>query len=205
MDTLMRLSRVSLFASLTPDNLARVAEITSRRLYRQGELLCQQEESGQTLYVIDSGEGIFRQTDLQGEQRFNGYLHEGDVVGDEALLFGDAYGYCIEAATTLEVLCILKQDFDRLLEEHPQIRRQMTIRPLIQERFRAPVFSWQEKDEPSLLLRKKHWFSFVRQLSLPLLILALLARGITRSIEAEIPEGSEGESQFNDDEDEDDK
>jgi hypothetical protein len=35
------------------------------------------------------------------------------------------------------------------------------------------------------------------------LILALLARGITRSIEAEIPEGSEGESQFNDDEDDD--
>jgi hypothetical protein len=35
------------------------------------------------------------------------------------------------------------------------------------------------------------------------LILALLARGITRSIEAEIPEGSEGEGHFNDDEDED--
>ncbi len=35
------------------------------------------------------------------------------------------------------------------------------------------------------------------------LILALLARGITRSIDAEIPEGSEGESHFNDDEDED--
>jgi hypothetical protein len=35
------------------------------------------------------------------------------------------------------------------------------------------------------------------------LILALLARGITRSIEAEIPEGSEGESQFSDEDDED--
>jgi hypothetical protein len=37
------------------------------------------------------------------------------------------------------------------------------------------------------------------------LILALLARGITRSIEAEIPKGSEGEGYFNEDEDEDDK
>jgi hypothetical protein len=35
------------------------------------------------------------------------------------------------------------------------------------------------------------------------LILALLARGITRSIEAEIPEGSEGEGHFNDEDDED--
>ena len=37
------------------------------------------------------------------------------------------------------------------------------------------------------------------------LILALLARGITRSIEAEVPKGSEGEGYFNEDEDEDDK
>jgi hypothetical protein len=35
------------------------------------------------------------------------------------------------------------------------------------------------------------------------LILALLARGITRSIETEIPKGSEGEGHFNDDEDDD--
>jgi len=37
------------------------------------------------------------------------------------------------------------------------------------------------------------------------LILALLARGIERSIDAEVPKGSEGEGYFNDDEDEDDK
>jgi hypothetical protein len=37
------------------------------------------------------------------------------------------------------------------------------------------------------------------------LILALLARGITRSIEAEVPKGSEGEGYFNEDEDDDDK
>ena len=36
------------------------------------------------------------------------------------------------------------------------------------------------------------------------LILALLARGITRSIEAEVPKGSEGEGYFNEDEDEED-
>ena len=35
------------------------------------------------------------------------------------------------------------------------------------------------------------------------LILALLARGITRSIETEVPKGSEGEGHFYDDEEED--
>lgn len=37
------------------------------------------------------------------------------------------------------------------------------------------------------------------------LILALLARGISRSIEAEVPKGSEGEAYFNDEDDEDDE
>lgn len=37
------------------------------------------------------------------------------------------------------------------------------------------------------------------------LILGLLARGISRSIEAEIPDGSEGETHFNDDEEEEEK
>ncbi|MBM4428931.1 MAG: cyclic nucleotide-binding domain-containing protein [Chloroflexi bacterium] len=176
METLMRLRSVSLFASLTPDNLARVAEITSRRLYRQGELLCRAEdESSQTLYVIDSGAAILRQTDLQGEQRYVGHLREGAIIGDDALLFGDAYGFCAQATSTLEALCIRKEDFDRLLEERPEIRQQMALRPLVQERFRARRFSWQERDEPSLLLRRRHWFFLVRQLALPVVTLVLLA------------------------------
>lgn len=180
METVMRLSGVSLFASLTPQNLARVAEITSRRVYRQGELLCRQEEFGQTLFVIDSGEAVLLQTDLQGEQRYVGRLQEGAVVGDDALLFGDAYGHCIQATSTVDALCIRKEDFDRLLEEHPEIRKQMALRPLIRERLKTQGrrFSWQERDEPSLLLRKKHWFSFVQQLTLPVVILTLLALAV---------------------------
>jgi len=174
MDTLMRLKNVPLFASLAPDNLARVALLATRCYYPKGSRLCRQDEFGETLYVIDSGEAIQHQTDLRGVERPVGYLRAGDFVGDDALLLGDAYSSCVQATTDVEALCIRKQDFDRLLEEYPEIRQQLTVRRLIMERFRAPTFPWQDEDEPSLLLRRRHWFVLTRTLATPLLILLLL-------------------------------
>lgn len=175
MDTLMRLKNVHLFVSLAPDNLARVAELAARHAHPKGSLLCRQDEFGETLYVIDSGEAILRQTDLLGIERPVGYLREGQSFGDDALLLGDAYGFCVQATTDIELLSICKQDFDRLLEEHPQIRRQLTVRRLIRERLYAPRFPWQDEDEPSLLLRRRHWFALVRTLPVPLFILLALS------------------------------
>ena len=45
---------------------------------------------------------------------------------------------------------------------------------MIKERLNAPTFPWQDEDEPSLLLRKRHWFVFVRSLFIPLITLLLL-------------------------------
>jgi len=174
MDKVTRLKNVRLFSSLTPDNLARVAGLAARSSHRRGSYLCRQDESGDTLYVIDSGEAIRRQTDLRGVQRPIGYMREGESIGEDALLLGDAYGSCVQATSDIKVLYIRKQDFDRLLSEHPQIEQQLTIPPLIKERLLAPSLPWQDQDEPTLLLRRKHWFALARTLPVPVLILLVL-------------------------------
>ncbi len=174
MDKVTRLKNVRLFSSLTPDNLARVAELAARSSHRRGSYLCRQDEYGDTLYIIDSGEAIRRQTDLRGVQRPVGYMREGESIGEDALLLGDAYGSCVQATSDIKVLFIRKHDFDRLLSEHPQIEQQLTIPPLIRERLLAPSLPWQDEDEPTLLLRRKHWFAFARTLPAPVLILLVL-------------------------------
>ncbi len=174
MDKVTRLKNVRLFSSLTPDNLARVAELAARSSHRRGSYLCRQDETGDTLYVIDSGEAVRRQTDLRGVQRPVGYMREGESIGEDALLLGDAYGSCVQATSDIKVLYIRKHDFDRLLSEHPQIEQQLTIPPLIKERLRAPSLPWQDEDEPTLLLRRKHWFALARTLPAPVLILLVL-------------------------------
>ncbi len=174
MDTLARLKSVPLFASLAPDALARVAQLATRRSYPKGVALCQEDEFGETLFVIDSGEAIVRQTDLRGSERPTGYLREGGVAGEDALLLGDAYGTCVEATKDVEALAIRKRDFDALLEAHPRMRDQLAIRPLVRERLRAPSLPWLGDDEAPLLMRRRHWIAFVRTLLIPLLTILIL-------------------------------
>ncbi len=178
MDARLRLKTVPIFATLSPDNLERVAKLATKRYYPRGELLCRQGEFGYTLYIIDSGEAIPRQTDLQGLERPTGYLREGDVFGEDALFLGEAYGSCVQATTPLEVWCIHKQDFERLLEEHPTLQKQLSLPPLIKERLRVRLMPGQDKDEPWLLLRRRHWLVLARNLLLPTLILFALVIGV---------------------------
>jgi membrane protein YdbS with pleckstrin-like domain len=176
MDTLARLKSVPLFASLAPDALARVAQLATRHSYPKGSALCQEDEFGETLFVIDSGEAVIRQTDARGAERPTGYLRDGGFVGEDALLLGDAYGTCVEATKDVEALVVRKRDFDSLLGEYPHIRRQLAIRALVRERLRVPSFPWLGDSETPLLIRRRHWVVFVRTLPVP--ALAVLIPGI---------------------------
>ena len=175
MDTLARLKTVPLFASLAPDNLVRVAELATKRSYPKNSTLCRQDDVGDTLHVIDSGEAVLHQTDLRGVERPVGYLRAGDVVGEGALLLEEPHGFSAQATTDVLLLCLHKQAFDRLLDDHPEILRQLTLPRLVKERLSAPTFPWQREDEPSLLLRRRHSSFFLRTLIIPLLVMFALA------------------------------
>jgi uncharacterized membrane protein YdbT with pleckstrin-like domain len=76
------------------------------------------------------------------------------------------------------VLGIRKQDFDRLLEEHPQIEGQLRVRRVLQERLHPPEVPWLDEDEPALLVRRRHWFALVPTLPTPLLTLLALSTAV---------------------------
>ncbi len=171
MDTVTRLRNVSLFAALSPDQLAHIAQIVTRRSYGQGTVLFKQGEPGEALYIIDSGRVALQQSGLPTKPRGVDYLGEGELLGEDTLLLGDPCCFSAQAATDVELLAIGRHDFSRLLKQYPQIEQQLNPSPLVRERMNAPTFSWQDKDEPTLLLRKRHWFAFLRNLPIPLLIL----------------------------------
>lgn len=175
MDTVTRLKNVPLFSALTPENLERVASIVTRHQYARGSLLWRQEEYGDQLYVIDSGEVVLRQTDLRGLERPTTVLRPGEWVGDDSLLLGDAYGSSAQALTPVVVLCIHKKRFEQLLQDYPEILRQLRPRPLVKERLRTRAMPGQEPDEPWLLRRQRHWLAFVQRASWPMLALVAVA------------------------------
>jgi uncharacterized membrane protein YdbT with pleckstrin-like domain len=174
MDTLARLKSIPLFAALAPENLARVAQIATARLYPKGTLLCHQEDFGQTLFIIESGEALLRQTDLRGLERPTGVLKAGQFFGEDALLLGNAYGSCLQAITPVTVTCIHKSEFDLLLQEYPQIQRQMRVSALTRDQLRTRALPGQDPEEPWLLRRGRHWIALAVRLLLPFLILLAL-------------------------------
>jgi len=171
---LTRLNNVPLFASVTPEALALVAGLVTRRSYAKDSFLCKQGQLGETLYVIDFGEAIIHQQNARGAQRPVGYLRAGDYFGEDALLLGTAYNTSVQATTDVEALCIHKHEFDHLHDDHPHIRDQLIINQRNSGCLQVPQISWQDEDEKTVLVRKRHWFVFVRDLRLPFLTLLVL-------------------------------
>ena len=174
MDTLARLKSIPLFAALAAEDLARVAQVAPRRLYPKNSPLFRQGEFGETLYIVDSGEVILHQTDLRGLERPTAVLQAGQSFGEDALLLGNSYLSSAQAITMVETVCIRKAEFDLLLQERPQITKQLRPSSLIKEQLRTRGLPGQDKDEPWVLRRRRHWFAFVRRLPIALIAAVLL-------------------------------
>ena len=171
MDILMRLKNVPLFASLDPPHLERIAAIADRCCLPQGSLLFREGEVGYTFFIIDSGQVSLQKAGLPATREGLNLAGEGESLGEEALLLGDRHGQSAQAATDVEVISIAKSAFDRLVGQQPQIRIQLQPSRLVLERLQAPTFPWQDEDELTLLLRRRHWVAFAHDLPIPLLML----------------------------------
>jgi len=174
MDTVSRLKTVPLFAALSPENLVRVAEIATRQYYSKGQLLCVQDQSKETLFVIDRGEVILRQADLQDVEKPLTVLSEGQSVGDDALILAEPCGLSVQALTDVEALAIQRQDLLALFQECPDLQPQLRIRPLLKQQLHTRSLAGQDPQEPWLLRCKRHWIALIRRLPMPVITLLIL-------------------------------
>ncbi len=171
MDKVTRLKNVPLFAALAPEHLAHMSEIATTRTFTQGAFLCKRGEASNTLYIIDSGNVALPQAGAPDSGQPATYLGEGQTIGEAALLFGDEHWCSAQAVTDVEALAIRKEDFDLLRHQHPEIIDQLRPSRHARERLQAPRFPWQEQNEPTVVLRRRHWFALAQSLPVPLLIL----------------------------------
>ncbi len=110
------LGRVPLFAGLSPDDLATLAEVTSRRALDVGTVLTTEGEVGDEFYVIERG-----LVTISAHDQLLRTLGPGDFLGEIAILFNGIRTATAVASEPGSLLVLPKADFLELLAANTSI------------------------------------------------------------------------------------
>lgn len=114
-------SRVPIFAGLTPDQQAVVGRLARPTLLRRGEFLHHAGDPLGRLFVVHSGRVKIEHATESGRRRLLRVAGAGDVVGEHALFTGAAPDYDAEALDDARMCVFGHPDLERLLADYPGI------------------------------------------------------------------------------------
>lgn len=116
------LRRCGLFAHLPADRLTEIAWSMAERRYAKHELIFQQGDPGDVLYLVQ--EGIVRITteSVDGEEAILGEVHACETFGELGLIDGAPRSATASAATDTLTLQLPGTAFRDLLESHREFR-----------------------------------------------------------------------------------
>ena len=109
------LRKVPLFTGLSDDIVERLESRVNLISYKQGEVIFREGEVGDALYIIRTG--FVKVTKKHGDkEQIIAYLPLGNYFGEMALLEDEKRTATISAFTNVEVIQVLREDFNMLLE-----------------------------------------------------------------------------------------
>ncbi|HZD18030.1 MAG TPA: cyclic nucleotide-binding domain-containing protein [Actinomycetota bacterium] len=111
------LARVPLFASLSPRQLRRLADLTEEQRYMEGAAIVREGDTGDTFYVIMSGGAKV----VRGSGRVVNHLYPGDFFGEISLLDGGPRTASVVAETELTMLALPRSAFLRTIRDEPAV------------------------------------------------------------------------------------
>jgi small-conductance mechanosensitive channel len=119
---LQLIEAIPIFTALTGDERQALAEATSAREFRKGEVIVRQGESLTALSMVRAGVILMRHDD----EDF-GRLAPGDFFGETGLLAGIGEAYTLEALTPVTVYEIDQQAFVPLLVNRPAMAEDLAL------------------------------------------------------------------------------
>lgn len=113
-----RLSRSPVFIALPPRQVSALIPHFQRRDYADGSALIRKGEPGDSLYIIDRG--TVEVIDEAGNGHVIATLGADDVVGEMALVTGEARTATVRAKGAVKVWALHRKPFDRLVAGLPE-------------------------------------------------------------------------------------
>jgi CRP-like cAMP-binding protein len=120
MERIVFLRRVQLFVDLSPADLKHVAEVAAEQFYADGEVVAEQGEPGDEMYVVVSGEMRVLLSRDGGAPTEVARRVPGQSVGEMAVISHAPRMASIIAAGQVRVLAIDRRRFERILRERPE-------------------------------------------------------------------------------------
>ncbi len=134
-DVIAWLGRSVVFSGLDEDELKRLAAIAREVPLGQGEVLFEQGEESDGLYLVTGGIIRIYLTASDGREATINLLEEGEVIGEIAILDGLPRSAGAAALTPAKLIFIPHVPFCDLMESSPKLSRQLIL--MLCERLRA--------------------------------------------------------------------
>jgi len=134
MERILLLRQVSLLADLSPADLKRVAAIATEHHFLNGEIIFEQDEPGDEMYVVVSGEVRVLVKSEQGDDREVARRTSGETVGEMSVISGRLRSATLAAAGDVHLLCLDQKSFEGLLRERPEVS--LAVMRMLCERLR---------------------------------------------------------------------
>ncbi len=172
-----QLEKIPLFSRLKRPHLRTLTKIVHLAEFGKGQTIYHQGEPGDRYYIVV--QGLLRVTRIDAEGRVTEVrtLGPGEAFGETSLFLGDVRDATVEVIKPAALLLIVKTEFERLLEQEPEIRPRLKIRSDIARRLRYPRFPWMEEAEVPVLVMHKHISVLIPPLVIPTVFVILLMIG----------------------------
>lgn len=121
-DRLTRIQAIPLFSTLDARGLRLVDSVLHEREYAEGEVIFDQGEEGQAIYLVFEGSVLIRRDGTTVAQ-----VGAGGFLGELALLEGTPRSAQALAATDCKLGVLFRSDFDTLLETNARIASRISL------------------------------------------------------------------------------
>ncbi len=110
--------RVPLFALLNSHQAETVADAVIKRRYKRGEVIVEQGDKSNTLFIILTGRARVITSDKRGREVILATLQPGDYIGEMSLIDNQAHSASVRAEIQTDMLCLGRAEFARCLPEN---------------------------------------------------------------------------------------
>lgn len=121
----MILQRVELFQGLSSQELETLSSSSSSRSFPKNTVVIHENDPADSLFIIETGKVKVYCSDKNGKEFIMNTQAEGDYFGELALLDDSTRSASVRTVEKSSFCIIFKDNFNRVLDEHPNIARKM--------------------------------------------------------------------------------